>query len=235
MKAAHERVSVIVPVHNGAKYLGEALESILAQTRPAEEIWVVDDGSRDDSVAVATRFAGRGVRCVSQPPGGAATARNHGVTLATGSLLAFLDADDLWAPDKLASQWAALAEEPSLDMVFGHVEQFVSPGLDAVTAARLHCPEGSLPGFVPYTMVVRRGAFERVGPFETRWEIGEFLAWFTRARELGLRERMLDRVVARRRLHDTNQGQQKRHRYGDYVRILKEALDRRRLQGSPEP
>ena len=235
MKDAHQRVSVIVPVHDGAKYLGAALESILAQTRPAAEIWVVDDGSRDHSAAVAARFAGRGVRCVSQPCGGAAAARNHGVALATGNLLAFLDADDLWTPDKLACQCAALMEEPALDLVFGHVEQFVSPELAAGTHARVRCPAGSLPGFAPYTMVVRRTAFDRVGPFETRWEIGEFLAWFTRARELGLRERTLDRAVARRRLHDTNQGQQKRHRYGDYVRILKEALDRRRLQGSPEP
>lgn len=235
MKAVPDRVSVIVPVHDGAKYLGEALESILAQTLPAAEIWVVDDGSRDDSAAVAARFAGRGVRCVSQPPGGAASARNHGVALAGGDVLAFLDADDLWTTDKLACQCAALADDPTLDMVFGHVEQFVSPELDAAAHTGLGGQAGTLPGVSPVTMLVRRAAFTRVGPFETRWEVGEFLAWFTRARELGLRERMLDRVVTRRRLHDTNQGQQKRHHYGDYVRILKEALDRRRLQGSAEP
>ena len=234
MTVTHHRVSVIVPVRNGARFLGAALESILTQTAPAAEICVVDDGSTDESAVVAGGFAARGVRCVSQPPGGAAAARNRGVALTTGDLLAFLDADDLWTADKLACQCAALADEPALDMVFSQVEQFVSPELDASAHARLRGQEGIFAGVWPGTMLVRRKAFERVGSFETHWEIGEFLAWFTRARDLGLRERMLDRVTALRRLHDTNQGQLKRRHYGDYVRILKEALDRRRLPRSPE-
>ncbi len=230
-----DRVSVIVPVRDGASYLGDALESVLSQTQPAAEIWVVDDGSRDDSAAVAARFAARGVRCVSQPPAGAAAARNHGVRLATGNLLAFLDADDLWTIDKLAAQCAALAADPALDVVFGRVEQFVSSDLTAAAQAQLRCPPGSMPGFVPGAMLVRRTAFERAGPFETHWEIGETIAWYTRAQELGLRARMLDAVVLRRRLHDTNQGQTKRGHYRDYAHILKDALDRRRARLSPAP
>jgi len=228
------RVSVIVPVRDGARHLGEALESILAQTRPAAEIWVVDDGSRDESATVAARFCGRGVRCVSQPPGGAAAARNRGVALATGDFLAFLDADDLWTPDKLACQCAELEADSTLDLVFGHAEQFISPELDETTRARLCCPEGSAPGFVAGAMLVRREVFLSAGPFETRWELGEFLAWFTRVREIGRRERMLDRVVLRRRLHETNQGRKKRGHYPDYARILKAALDRRRRQAAAE-
>ena len=228
------RVSVIVPVRDGARHLGEALESVLAQTHPNSEIWVVDDGSRDESAAVAARFSDRGVRCVSQPPSGAAAARNRGVALATGDFLAFLDADDLWTPDKLACQCAALEADSTLDLVFGHAEQFISLELDETTRARLCCPEGSAPGFVAGAMLARRAVFTSAGPFETRWELGEFLAWFARVRELGRRERMLDRVVLRRRLHETNQGRQKRGHYPDYARILKAALDRRRRQAATE-
>jgi glycosyltransferase involved in cell wall biosynthesis len=227
-------VSVIVPVRDGARHLGEALESILAQTRPAAEIWVVDDGSRDESAAVAAGFAGRGVRCVSQPPGGAAAARNRGAALATGDFLAFLDADDLWTPDKLACQCAAFETDPALDLVFGHAEQFISPELDAATRARIHCPAGAAPGYLAGAMLVRRAAFMSAGTFETHWELGEFLAWYARFREIGRRERMLDGVVLRRRLHATNQGRTKRAHYPDYARILKGALDRRRRQGAAE-
>ena len=170
-------VSVIVPVRDGAAHLGDALESVLAQThRPAAEILVVDDGSRDGSAEVAACFATRGVRCVSQPPTGAAAARNLGVARTSGDLLAFLDADDLWTPDALAQRCAALAEAPARDLVLGRVEQFLSPDLDDDARARLRCPAGSLPGFLPGAMLVRREAFARVGPFETHWELGEFIA-----------------------------------------------------------
>lgn len=224
------RISVIVPVRDGAAHLGDALASVLAQTRPAAEILVVDDGSRDESAAVAARFVAPGgvVRCVRQPPGGAAAARNLGVALTTGDWLAFLDADDLWTPDALARRGDALAADPELDLVLGRTEQFLSPELNEPARARLRRPEGSAPGFLPGAMLVRRVAFARVGAFETGWELGEFIAWFARARELGLREHHLDAVTLRRRLHADNQGQRKRQHYDDYAHILKAALDRRR-------
>jgi glycosyltransferase involved in cell wall biosynthesis len=223
------RISVVIPVHNGAAYLAEAIGSVLEQTLPAYEVFVIDDGSEDDSAAIAGAFAPR-VHSVSQRASGAAAARNRGVSLSTGEILAFLDADDLWMPHKLASQQAALDADRSLDLVFGYSEQFISQELDDAARARIDCPHGSAPGVSLGTMLARRSAFERVGNFETGWEIGEFLAWFTRARELGLREMMLPEVVLRRRLHKTNQGQHKRAHYANYAQILKATLDRRRKQ-----
>jgi hypothetical protein len=156
------------------------------------------------------------------------------VALATGDFLAFLDADDLWTPDKLACQCAAFDADPALDLVFGHAEQFLSPELDEATRARIHCPAGSAPGFLAGAMLAKRTVFMTAGLFETHWELGEFLAWFARVREIGGREQMLDRVVLRRRLHETNQGRTKRGHYPDYARILKAALDRRRRQGAAD-
>jgi hypothetical protein len=77
-------------------------------------------------------------------------------------------------------------------------------------------------------MLVRRPAFERVGLFETGWRVGEFISWYLRATEAGLRTLMLPEVVLRRRLHETNQGIRERGAATDYVRILKASLDRRR-------
>jgi glycosyltransferase involved in cell wall biosynthesis len=102
-------VSVIIPSYNAGPWLAATLESVLAQTWPALEIIVVDDGSTDDSRRVAQGFTGRGVRLVEQPNRGASAARNHGLQHAHGDFIQFLDADDLLAPDKLERQVQALS------------------------------------------------------------------------------------------------------------------------------
>ncbi len=94
-------VSVIIPVYNYDRYLGEAIESALGQTYQHLEVIVVDDGSTDQSGEVARSFAGRGVRYCHQVHAGIGPARNRGVELAQGEFLAFLDADDRWPLEKL--------------------------------------------------------------------------------------------------------------------------------------
>lgn len=106
-------VSIIIPCHNAGAWLAETLASALAQTWAGKEIIVVDDGSQDASLAVARRFAARGVRVVSQPNRGASAARNHGLKLARGDYIQFLDADDLLSPEKIARQVALLAQHPA--------------------------------------------------------------------------------------------------------------------------
>jgi glycosyltransferase involved in cell wall biosynthesis len=224
-------VSVVIPVYNGERYLAEAVESVLIQEpRPAEVI-LVDDGSTDDSAAVAARF-GRRIRYERQSNAGQSAARNRGVSLARGSLLAFLDDDDYWAPGKLGLQLEALDADPTLEAVFGHVRQFVSPELPADIACKVRYHAEVMPGHIPGAMLIRRGAFERVGPFDPQWQVGEFIQWYARAVEVNLRTTMLPDVVLHRRLHDDNQGIRQRAESIQYVRILKAALDRRRSSGT---
>jgi glycosyltransferase involved in cell wall biosynthesis len=222
------KVSVIIPVRDGAQYIASAIESVLGQTEPPAELLVIDDGSRDGTASIVSQFSGRGVRLIQQRPEGAAAARNHGMKLARHDLFAFLDADDLWTSSKLERQCAELQWDHALDMVFGYVRHFVSPDVAPATRANLQCPNYSVPGHLAGTMLIRRKSFEKVGLFETEWEIGEFLAWYARAQLLGLREKMLPAVLLERRLHSANQGVLKRSDRGDYVRILKKILDRRR-------
>lgn len=221
-------VSAIIPVHNGERYLREAIESILAQTYRPIELVVVDDGSVDRSAAICQRFAG--IRYVYQPRAGAAAARNRGVNAATGALLSFLDADDLWVREKLVRQVAALEAAPDMDMVLSHVRQFHSPELDPQAKARIAGDGAVLAGHVG-TLLIRRPSFLRVGPFTTEWRVGEFIDWFARATELGLRQVTLPEVTLLRRLHTRNMMVRERHSTGDYARILKAALDRRRAAG----
>ncbi len=219
-------ISVIVPVYNGRRYLDAALASVQAQTHRPLEVIVVDDGSTDDSAAIAAAYPG--ARIVSQPNQGTAAARNHGVRLARGDCLAFLDQDDVWTRDKLAWQAAALAARPDLDMVFGQVRQFFSPDWDAADRPGLYCPSEPLTGYLPSALLVRRAAFLAVGPFDTVWRMGEWAEWFTRARDHGLREWVVPHVVAWRRLHAGNKGLLDGAARGEYARLLKASLDRRR-------
>ena len=220
-------VSVIVPVYNGAAYLAEALASVQAQSYHPIEVIVVDDGSTDTSGDVA-RQAIPQARLFRQANQGAGAARNRGVAEARGDLLAFLDQDDVWVGEKLAWQVATLAAEPTLDVVFGHVQQFFSPDLDAASRSRLSCPDHPQPGLLPSALLIRRAAFARVGPFASGWRVAEWAAWYVRAVDLGLRTVMLPQVVARRRLHATNTGLTARDATGEYARLLKARLDRRR-------
>lgn len=220
-------VSVIIPVYNGERYLAEAIESVLGQSYLSIEVIVVDDGSTDGSAHVAKAF-GEAVRYSRQPHSGTGAALNHGIVLARGGFLAFLDADDVWVKQKLEWQMAAFQANPDVALVFGHVQQFISPELAPEIARRFRCPPEALPGYVTGTMLARREAFAQVGTFGSKWRAGEFLDWYLRATELGVRTVMLPNLVLRRRLHQANHGLVKREAKSDLTRILKAALDRRR-------
>jgi glycosyltransferase involved in cell wall biosynthesis len=220
-------VSVVIPVRDGERYVAEAVESVLAQTLPGVEPIVVDDGSEDGTPEIL-RSLGAGVRVVRQERTGAAAALNRGVGLARGGLLAFLDADDLWVPDKLALQTAALERRPGLDLVFGHVRQFHSPDLTGEQRAAIACPPDPAPGLSKGTMLVRRETFARVGPFDTTWRVGDFVDWYARATEAGLASEMLPDVLMLRRLHPGNTTLKAPEAQVDYARIARAALKRRR-------
>ena len=207
------RVSVVIPVYNGAKYLGEAIASVRAQTHSPYEVIVVDDGSTDNSAAVAEQA---GVVCIRREHAGAGAARNSGVEKASGEFLAFVDADDLWTPDKTERQLKVLLNEP-VDMVFGHVQQFTERTVSAAEA-----------GYVPGTLLMRRAKFLEIGLFSTQWTVGEFIDWYARAADSGLQSRLIPEVVLKRRVHDTNLGVRERASHTDYTRVVRAALHRRR-------
>ncbi len=156
--------SVVIPVFNGARYLGEAVASVLAQTYRPVEVIVVDDGLTDGSAAVARSF--RAVRVLEQERGGPAVARNAGAAAATGEFLAFHDADDLLPPDKLERQIGHLLEHPEVGCVLGRQELMLEPGVEMPEWAKLapefaeRRPDLVELGAVPLiSMVMRRSLF----------------------------------------------------------------------------
>lgn len=219
-------ISVIIPVYNGGRYLDAALASVQAQTYQPLDVIVVNDGSTDDSASIAAAYPG--VRLAPQPNQGTASARNHGVRLAAGDYLAFLDQDDLWVRDKLERQMDVFQTRPGLDMVFGQVQQFFSQEWEAAGRSGLYCPPQPVTGYLPSALLVRTSSFLAVGLFETAWRVGEWADWFARARDQGLSEWTVPQVVAWRRLHAGNKGLLDQAARSDYPRLLKAALDRRR-------
>ncbi len=165
-------VSVVIPSYNCANYVGEAVESVLAQSRPPHEVIVVDDGSTDDTATALRPYLGR-IRVLSQANRGLPAARNAGAALATAPWIAFLDADDTWLPEKLSRQMT-LADDPAVALIYSDRFNTGARGtLPAVQGHRLELYEGDI--FVPLLVqgnhltassaVVRADVFRALGGF----------------------------------------------------------------------
>jgi glycosyltransferase involved in cell wall biosynthesis len=172
-------VSAVITTFNYAAFIREALESVLSQTRLADEVVVIDDGSTDDTASIVREYGSRGVRYFRQENAGAGAARNRGIRETTGDLIAFLDADDIWLPDKLAAQVAFLEERPDAVAVSGsHIWWHVRDDVRWVIAAGQFTPERMRRELTvrnvvgnPSMMLFRRSALEQAGLFDPtlRW------------------------------------------------------------------
>jgi glycosyltransferase involved in cell wall biosynthesis len=219
-------ISVIIPVHNNAAYLGEAVTSVLDQTRPPAEVIAVDDGSTDGSSEVLKSFAPR-IKVIRQVNRGTGAARNRGLEAATQEYVAWLDADDLALPTRFEVQLRAFGRLPRPDIVFGGLEQFVSPELATADAERIRFVPGALAAPLPSCFMARSAVFDRVGPLRSDTD-ATFMDWYLRALDLDLVIVFTPEVIARRRLHTANRSLNNRDLHRDYIRILKGSLDRRR-------
>jgi glycosyltransferase involved in cell wall biosynthesis len=217
-----ELISVIIPVYNAACFLADAIGSVFSQNYSQIQTIVVDDGSTDNSADVVRRFA---VSYIRQPNAGIAAARNTGVLAARGSLLAFLDADDLWCRDKLTRQVDLLAQHPATQLVAGRVEQFYH---ESYAGTQVPLPAPANVAYTAGALLIRRRDFFRVGMFNTKLQVGEFIDWHSRAINLGLREFCLNEVVLRRRIHGENSTLRHKDSQRDYLAVVKSHLDRKR-------
>lgn len=226
-------ISAIIPVYNGAHYIREAVRSVLQQSLKPDEIIVVDDGSTDETPRILESLVETGIIAVRQENCGAGCARNRGIETACGSLIAFLDADDLWLPGKLAAQEQVLAEHPEIGYVLCRLEEFYSPELVGQLSNRTALRTDSQPGMLPSTALIRKSVFNEVGLFDISWRTGEFMDWVLRANDAHISSHQIEHILVRRRIHDTNLGRSVSAAH-DYHRILKAALDRKRKRdGNP--
>ena len=172
------RISVLITTYNRAALVGEAVESVLAQTRPADEIIVIDDGSTDDTAARLATFGDR-IRVVAKANGGVSSARNAGLAAASGDWITFLDDDDVWVPERLAILERDVADAPP--EIAAHLAnvRYVGEGYvyDVMEMYKIDAPKGSARrvedffataarGLQMNGLAVRRAAIAEIGGFD---------------------------------------------------------------------
>lgn len=173
-------VSAVITTFNYGRFLPAAIESVLAQTLPPDEIIVVDDGSTDETAEIAARYAGRGVRYVYKENGGGSSTRNAGILASNSALIAFLDGDDRWLPRKLERQVEQMMRHPEVALVSGGEWQVDLHGENPYLIERPHIEAARVyskmlvENFIGNTSLamVRRSVFDKVGLFDEKVPLG---------------------------------------------------------------
>jgi glycosyltransferase involved in cell wall biosynthesis len=222
-------VTVVVAVHNGERFLRPALESLYAQDYEPFEVVFVDDGSTDGSAAIARAFPT--LRYLHQENQGLAAARNTGLSLARGELLAYLDDDDLLLPHKLRRQAEYLVANPDVGCVLGRQEIMLEPGVDPPEWLTRDTVFGDLDGVPFVSAMIRTELLREVGGFDPSYRFAEDRDLFVRLREHGVRIEVIPEVLLLRRFHGENMNFRLRPRKHPLLRSLKAKIDRERAAG----
>ena len=221
-------VTVVIPAYNYGRFLADAIRSVLAQTFTDYELIVIDDGSTDNTPEVAEQFAGR-IRYVRQPNSGLSATRNKGVALGTGDYIAFLDADDEWLPEKLATQVPVLQTHPEVGIVTSlftlmDAERRPMQGLKPAQAPGTTFREVIRRGTaIPSSFLVRRSVFEALNGFDTALPVMEDFDFGLRlAARFGTFH--LSQPLGRYRIHGPSLSQKVEKVYPCYIRIFERLL-----------
>lgn len=219
-------VSCIIPVYNGEKYIVECIESVLNQTLAIAKVIVVNDGSDDSSSTLLEKFAHR-IEVINKPHSGLSDTLNVGIKAAKSEYIAFLDADDIWAPTKTETQMEAINQK-GVEMCFCGMEQFLSPELTEEEKKKVKLGQTVIKGYSKITMIVRRDVFDRVGLFDVNISTGDFIEWYSRAMSEKVTHSFVDETLCRRRIHLSNFTRSDKSDKGDYATILRNHLLRMR-------
>jgi glycosyltransferase involved in cell wall biosynthesis len=203
-------ISAVVAAYQAEQWIAEALDAILGQTRPPDEVVVVDDGSTDGTARELERYAGR-IRVVRQSNGGCPAAFNTAFREARGDFVAMCGADDVWEPRKLEWQLEAIERHREVDVLFGHATLF-----GRVESEHTRPPfAGLLDGdsfrnalfaencVCAPSVLIRRSLFDSLGPFVEKFGADDYEYWF-RCLRAGARFYYDPRPLLRYRQHETN-------------------------------
>ncbi len=215
-------VSVVIPVYNYERFLGDALRSVFEQDYHPMEVIVVDDGSTDETAAVARSF--KDVIYTFQSNKGPAAARNTGIGVAQGDFIAFLDADDLWPPDRLKTQVQYFIANPNTEVVLGRTR---CTGL-ITDNIRFEGADNTMVNVCLGSGLFRKSVFDKVGLLDESLRYYEDHDWFLRAREQGVSMIILRRVTLLNRRHLNSTSRTWKKTDPTMIQVLKKSLERRR-------
>ena len=225
-KLKQKLVSVVVPVYNSERYLKDTLQSIYNQDYQPIEVIVVDDGSTDSSAKIAKSF--KNIRYIYQTNQGPSAARNTGINTSRGDFISFLDADDLWMPDKLSIQISYLLNHPGLGFVVAHRRMIIEQGIKKPLWYKEQIYQKDSVWLGAGAMVAWSSTFKEVGPYNPNYRLGENAEWLTRAKDAGVCYAILPETLLISRIHDKNLTHQLDEMRPNILRALKASIDRKR-------
>lgn len=195
-------VSVIIPIYNNERYLRETIATIFNQDYRPFEVIAVDDGSTDQSASIIQSYPD--IHYVYQHNQGPGGARNTGVHVARGEYIAFLDADDLWATDKLSKHVCYMEANHYIGYTIAHLLMFLTKGAQKPHWQKEEFLHRAVPSYLPSGLVVRRATLEKVGKFDPSLINADDGDWFFRANDMKIPMAILPDVLLYRRIHEAN-------------------------------
>ncbi len=226
-------VSVITPVFNGENFIRSTLQSVFDQDYSNFEVIVIDDGSEDGTAQIIKSFPS--VRYHYQQNQGIPRARNAGLSLARGEFVAFIDADDLWMPNKLSLQADHLRKNPEAGCVLTLQRLFAEGGGELpVWYAHQRFRQDHI-GYFPSTLMARRYVFEIVGNYNPLFPLSESADWFARVKDAGIRIDVLNITLLQKRIHNLNAGLKRKETRSEMLSVLKQSIERKKERGSNPP
>jgi glycosyltransferase involved in cell wall biosynthesis len=221
-----KKISVIIPVYNGERFIAKAITSILDQTYPVYEIIVIDDGSTDNTAEVIKRFPS--INYFYKENAGVSHTLNFGLQKVKGDFITILDADDYFTLDKFEKQIKFLEQNEDVEIVFGCHQRFYDKPSEELTMDEKEDMRRILPAYFKSGMLARKSAFDKVGLFDESVKMGDFLDWYRRAEDMKVPMKLTDDIVMYRRVHDANITLKINDHISDFVKIMKASMDRRR-------
>ena len=213
-----EQYSVVIPAYNAEAFLADCLESVFSQTTPPSEVICVDDGSLDATSEIARSYPA--VTLIHQANRGCSSARNAALRVATSSVIAFCDADDVWLPEKMTHQLTDL--EGGVAASYCATEEFVS-GLSTMSGTR-HPQTYCLP--MTSCVVVRKAVFNQTGLFDESLLDTEFIDWWSRALAAGISVAVSNEALVRRRIHATNKSRSSYQSPAEFLMLARRHRER---------
>lgn len=225
-----ESISVIIPAYNAARFIGDALESVLGQTVPPDEIIVVDDGSTDETEAEVKKFDGN-ITYIYKENGGVSSARNRGLELVNGDLITFLDADDVWVENKLEMQLDLLRKKPEYEIIIGLLYRIPISKTEEIVNQEIE--KGEYAASLGSSLM-RKQVFEKVGNFDEELILSQDIDLFFRILEAGIKVLGHEDVVQFYRRHDQNLTRDEEKSNFYHLKAFRKSLVRRRKAGKKD-
>lgn len=221
-------VSVIIPVKNGERYLGTAIESVKKQTYTNYELIIVDDQSTDQSASIAKSYPN--IKYILGIGKGSAAAYNTGIDAAKGELITFLDYDDFWTENKLMIQVNYLNEYPEVQYVIAKMKSFLEPGCSIPLGFRQELLDQDAIAPIPGTLVARKTLFDTIGKFNPNLNTAEDVDWFARCQDAKIKMSIINEVLLYKRVHGSNLSLNTTNNNQNLLKVLRSSIQRKRQE-----